>query len=174
MKVFLLPLAIFLVFVFQSVLTEVIPQTFLESYLYIPHWTLVFSIIIMTFYDREHSYVGLINGLAFAFLTDLAYTSILGVYLLAYGLALYLIHLLKRVLHKNIFVVLLFVLLGVSLADIVLYGVYFLVGQISLGFQNYLMIRLVPTLVVNVIGLFMLYPWLKPILTKWKYELENK
>lgn len=104
MKIFLLPLVTLILLVLQSVLTEVVPSTFLDGMLYIPHWPLVISIIFMIFYDREHSYVGLMNGLAFAILTDLTFTSILGVYLLGYGLSLYVIHLLKRVLHKNFLV----------------------------------------------------------------------
>ncbi|NIK11241.1 rod shape-determining protein MreD [Alkalibacillus sp. S2W] len=173
MKIFLLPLVTLILLVLQSVLTEVIPSSFLDGMLYIPHWPLVISIIVMIFYDREHSYVGLMNGLAFAFLTDLTFTSILGVYLLGYGVSLYVIHLLKRVLHKNFLVSIVFVLLGVAIADLIIFGVYFLIGQVMIGFQDYLTIRLVPSLIVNVIGLLILYPLTKPMLTKWKYELEK-
>ncbi|GAA0456855.1 rod shape-determining protein MreD [Alkalibacillus silvisoli] len=174
MKVFLLPLFMFLFFVSQSVAAELIPDSvWLGNLYYIPHWTLIFAILIVTFYDKEHSYVGLLNGLAFAFLTDLVYTSILGVYLLAYGLSLYFIHVLKRFLHKNFFVVLLYSIVGLALSEVMIYGMYFLIGQVSLDFTAYTFSRLIPTILINIVFLLIIYPIFVKKLVKWKHETEK-
>ncbi|MDV2581122.1 rod shape-determining protein MreD [Alkalibacillus haloalkaliphilus] len=174
MKVFLLPLFMFIFFVTQSVAAELIPQSFwLGSLYYIPHWTLIFAILIITFYDREHSYVGLLNGLAFAFLTDLVYTNLLGVYFLAYGLALYMVHVLKRYLHKNFLVVLVFSILGLAAAEVLIYSLYFIIGQVDLSFNAYIFNRLIPTLLINILFLLIIYPIFIKKLVKWKYELEK-
>ncbi|WP_188206287.1 rod shape-determining protein MreD [Alkalibacillus aidingensis] len=174
MKVFLLPLFMFLFLVLESVAVELIPQTWwLSNLYYIPHWTLILAALMVVFYDQEHSYVGLLNGIVFAFIIDLAYTNVLGVYLLGYGIALYLIHVLKRFFHRNMLVMLLFIVIALVSADFIIYGLYLVIGQISLDLNDYLLSRLIPTVMINILFLLLIYPIFAKRFSKWKQEIEN-
>src|SRR5690606_35699244 len=108
MKKLLLPLMLLIIMVLESTAVIILPdEWFLSDSLIIPHWTLVFLILITVFYDRDNTYYSLLYGILFGFLVDLTYTNILGVYMFSSGFVVYIIHELKKLFHPNAFIAIL-------------------------------------------------------------------
>ncbi len=167
MKGLFLPLILFALLVFESVATGLLPNNLLLELFYIPHWILVFSVLIILYYDKEHTYAGIFYGALFAFISEMVYTDILGVYLLAYGLSLYGVHLFKKLLHVNFLVTLLLVFYALIASEFLIYGTYLLIGVIDLPLQEYLLERLAPTVMINLLFFLIIFPYFSKKLTNW-------
>ncbi|MDC3412470.1 rod shape-determining protein MreD [Terrihalobacillus insolitus] len=175
MKRFFLPLLLLLFLVFEGVAPEILPRDLINGKLYIiPHWVLVFSIMITIFYDLDHTFYAVLYGVIFGFIIDVVYTDVLGVYMFFYGVVNYFIHGLKLVLHSNLFIALLLVALGVTLADVGLYVTYNFIRIADVTWQDYAMSRLIPTVVANLFFLIVIYPLFKGKLEQWSELQLNK
>ncbi|MBR7553419.1 rod shape-determining protein MreD [Allobacillus sp. GCM10007491] len=170
MKGLFLPLILFVLLIAESIATELLPNNILLELYFIPHWVLVFSVIITLYYDKEHSYAGIFYGAIFAFISELVYTDLLGVYLFAYGVSLYGVHLFKKLLHVNFLVTLLLVFYALIVCEFLIYGTYFLIGVIDLPVKEYLMERLTPTVLMNLLFFLLIFPYFSKKLTKWKEQ----
>ncbi|WP_102026884.1 rod shape-determining protein MreD [Salirhabdus sp. Marseille-P4669] len=171
MKRLFIPLFLLILLVLESTAINVLPTEWIYSKNFIiPHWTLVFAILVAIFYDRDHTYFCVLYAIIFGFLIDLTYTNILGVYMFSYGLVVYLIHELKQLFHPNIIVTFLLTILGIFLAEHFIYGLYFMIGVTNLSWTSYLSTRFIPTLLGNVLFLIILYPIIKGKLLKWSEE----
>lgn len=73
MKGLFLPLILFALLIAESIATELLPNNILLELYFIPHWILVFSVMITLYYDKEHSYAGIYYGAIFAFISELVY-----------------------------------------------------------------------------------------------------
>ncbi|MGP4071385.1 rod shape-determining protein MreD [Piscibacillus sp. B03] len=174
MRFLYLPLTLMVFLILESVAVRFIPKSIIMSDLiYIPHWILVFSLLILLFYDKEHTYHGIINGVIFGALFELVYTDLVGIYVLAYGIALYLVHLLIKVLQQNFIVSFLLVFVSIIVAEFILYFVYSLVGQVDLAVQQFMQLRLIPTTLSNLLFLLIIYPFFAKRLMKWQEEDEQ-
>ncbi|GEL77454.1 rod shape-determining protein MreD [Tenuibacillus multivorans] len=171
MRSLYLPLISFILLVLESVAVGFLPETIMASDLYyIPHWILVFSLLVLLFYDQEHTYHGIVNGVIFGFLFELVYTDLLGIYMLAYGIVLYLIHLLIKVLQQNFAVTLLLATISIIVAELILYALYLMVGQIDLAVTEFIRLRLIPTVLSNILFLLVIYPFFAKRLVKWQEQ----
>ncbi|WP_366247244.1 rod shape-determining protein MreD [Terribacillus aidingensis] len=168
MKKLYLPLIMLLIVCFEGVATAMLPEQFIggDTWL-IPHWSLLFLVLIAMLYDLDNSYYSLLYALIFGLLKDIVYTDMLGVYMFTYGFSIYLILELRRVLHGNILVAAVLGMLSIVFADIIGYFIYHLIGITPLGFGTYLLHRLLPTLGANLIMLVILYLIFHKPLQKW-------
>src|SRR5699024_3030107 len=93
----------FLILVSEGVALELLPTVLTSSAtLIVPHWLLVFLVLINLFYDTNETYFSIYLGIVFGLLIDIVYTGILGAYMFTYPFTLYLIHLLKRFVQSNV------------------------------------------------------------------------
>jgi rod shape-determining protein MreD len=168
MKKLYLPLILLLIVSLEGVATAMLPKQFIggDTWL-IPHWTLLFLVLVAMLYDLDDSYYSLLYALIFGLLKDIVYTDILGVYMFTYGFSIYLILELRRVLHGNIFVAALLGLLSIVFADVIGYLIYHVIGIAPMDFVTYLLHRLLPTLGANLIMLVILYLIFQKPLQKW-------
>lgn len=175
MKRLYLPLLLFLLLVFEGVAIDFLPVNFIGAEIMIvPHWVLIFLILINIFYDQETTVYAIIYGVIFGLLIDVVYTNVLGVYMFTYALGAYITHLLKRILQTNIYMTIVIAVLVLSIVEIALIFIYSLVGiadPISWGFLEY---RLIPTVIANIIILLILYPLFSKRLMRWKNELIDR
>lgn len=175
MKRIYLPLILFLFVVLEGVALELLPSNLVMSDLFIiPHWVLVILIFIAIFYDRENTYFSVLYGLIFGLLIDVVYTGVLGVYMFSYALIIYIIHGLIKMLHGNIYVTLLLGFIGIVLADNSINFIYTMVGITDMTWINYIKIRLIPTVVSNLLFLILLYPIIAKRFTRWGKEQLSK
>ncbi|WP_162297855.1 rod shape-determining protein MreD [Halalkalibacillus sediminis] len=174
MKIYIIPGILFGLLVLESIATGLLPAPLLQLEVqYIPHWVLIFSILVLLFFDSPLSYHGIINGMIFALIIDLVYTDLLGVYFLAYAVTLYIIHLLKKLLHQNFYVAMLSVTLGLVIAECLIFGAYLLIGHINLDFNTYVESRLIPTVLINLLFFLIVYPLSVKWLSSWQKEKES-
>lgn len=146
MKRFYLPIILFALLVLEGVAIEVLPPSVQNGDLtFIPHWVLVFLLYIAVFYDRDTTYYSILYAVIFGFLIDVVYIGVLGLYTFSYGLATYLIHELKKLLHGNFYVMILLGLVGIALADVALFIVFSLIEKVNLSWESYSLYRLLPS-----------------------------
>lgn len=163
-----LPLILLILVALEGVALDMLPSNLLNSnFMITPHWVLMFLVFVAIFYDRENSYYALLYAGIFGLLIDIAYTGILGVYMFTYGAVIYLIHGLKNMLHSNIYTVLLFGIIGVVIGDLIINIVFYVVGIMDGLWMDYLMYRLIPSVLANSIFVLLMYPLFAKRLAKW-------
>ncbi|WP_226036538.1 rod shape-determining protein MreD [Aquibacillus saliphilus] len=170
MQKFYLPLLLLVLLVLEGVALDFLPISLIGDWIVVPHWLLVLLVLVTIFYDKENTYNSIIHAIIFGLLIDIVYTNVLGVYMFIYAITIYSIHELKKILHTNYFVALLMTIIAVGIADIGIYFIYFFIGAIELFWKEYLMIRLIPTLIANILFFLICYPFVKRKLVKWTIE----
>lgn len=169
MRHIFLPLILLLILVLEGVALDLLPSGLIDGDIMItPHWVLMFLVLIAIYYDRRNSYHSIVYALIFGLLFDIAYTGILGVYMFTYGVTVYIIHELRNMLHSNIYSVLLFGIISIIIADLIINMIYYFVGIMDAEWINYIMSRLLPSILANSIFLLILYPIFAKRLEKWK------
>jgi rod shape-determining protein MreD len=167
MKRLFLPLILLLLLVLEGVALDILPSTLIRGDLMItPHWVLMFLVLVAVLHDRENSYYSILYASIFGLLIDVAYTGILGVYMFSYAVVIYLIHGLKNMLHSNIYSVLLLGIIGIIAADLIINVIYYVVGIMESTWMDYMMYRLLPSILANSIFILILYPLLAKRLAK--------
>lgn len=171
MKRLYLPLILFLILNLEGVALELLPNFLVNtSSLIVPHWVFVFLLFMAIFFDDEDTYYSIIYAIIFGLLIDVVYTGVLGVYMFSYAIVIYIIHELKRLFHANLFVTMILGLLGIALADISIYIIYSVIGMTNMLWGDYLVYRLLPTVLANIIFLIIFYPISKNKLMHWRKD----
>jgi len=171
MKRLYLPLILFLFLVLEGVAIDLFPESMMRSdYMFVPHWLLVFLAYIAVFYDRDSTYISVMYAVLFGLLFDIVYTGVLGLYMFSYGLVIYIVHGLKKMLHANFFVMVLLGLAGIVFADAGIYIILTVVEIAEMPWQMYIVNRLLPTLLLNLLFLILLYPIFTKRLISWGTE----
>lgn len=171
MKRFYLPLILFFLTIMEGVAFELLPTRLVTSdLLIVPHWVLVFLVYMAVFYDKDTTYQSVIYALVFGLFIDIVYTGVLGIYMFAYAIVIYLAHGLKRMLQGNFYVILLMGILGIMVADTLIYFVYAAIGITDMLWQDYMVSRMLPTILSNLIFVIILYPLVAKRLTRWGRE----
>ncbi|OZU89825.1 rod shape-determining protein MreD [Virgibacillus indicus] len=171
MKRLYLPLILFLFLVLEGVALELLPDNLIKSdWFFVPHWVFVFLVYLAIFYERENTYHSVIYALVFGLLIDIVYTGILGIYMFSYGIAIYIIHGLRKILHGNIYVTILLGLIGIALSDISINIIFSLVGMSEILWEDYFSNRLLPTVISNLVFLLILYPIFAKRISRWGRE----
>ncbi|MFQ3542630.1 rod shape-determining protein MreD [Halobacillus rhizosphaerae] len=174
MSRYIIALILLVLVALQGTAMSLLPTHFVYSNLLItPHWALCFVLLVAIFYDKDQTYLCVWYGMIFGLLIDVAYTGVLGVYMVVYGLVAYIIHGLTKLLHANFLSASLLVILGIALADIFLYVTYSFVKVTSMTWGAYAMDRLIPTLAANMIFFIVLYPLTKNLVQDWSEEMNN-
>lgn len=169
-----LPLILFLFIVLEGVALDLLPVQLLSTQtLIVPHWVLVILIFIVIFYDKEDTYYSIVYGVVFGLLIDVVYTGILGIYMFSYGFTIYIVHELRKLVHTNFYAVTIIGMIGIALTDLFINTIYKMIGLADIIWVDYLLVRLLPTVLANLIILIILYPFLKKRLTSWSSELSS-
>src|SRR5699024_12267805 len=86
----------------------------------VPHWVFIFLAFIAVFFDEENTYYSVLYAVIFGLLIDVVYTGDLGVYMFFYAVSAYIIYGLEKMIHANIYGILLLGTTGVIFADMIL------------------------------------------------------
>lgn len=173
-RLFFLPI-LFFILIFEGIALKLLPEMIVNTNLLIvPHWIFIFLVLMALFYDRADTYFSVLYACVFGFLVDIVYTSVLGVYMFTYPVAIYVIHLLKAIFHTNIYTAILMTSVGLAIAEIIIYFIYLTVDITDMFWVDNLFNRLLPTVIANIILLIILYPLLRNILIRWRYRSESQ
>lgn len=171
MKRLYLPLILLLILVFEGVALDILPINLLANKsLIIPHWIFVFLLFIAIYYDRDDTYFSVFYAIVFGLLIDVVYTGIIGVYMFSYAIVIYFVHGLKKTVHTNIYITILIGIVSIGLAEISINFIYTAINIIDVSWQQYVVYRLMPTILANLVFLLVLYPIVRKRLTKWQEE----
>ncbi|MBO8177513.1 MAG: rod shape-determining protein MreD [Bacillus sp. (in: Bacteria)] len=168
MRRFILTLIVALSFVFESIFVMHFPPTiFGKEWIIIPHFTLV---ILMTIVIYDHRRSALLLSFVFGLFYDMYYTEIIGVYLALFPFIVYGTSKLMIVLQSNVLVVTLLILFGNVFLEFIVYQFHLLIQTTTISFDQFVQLRLWPTLFVNtVFFLLVVFPLRKQLL-RWKNE----
>lgn len=171
MKHFWILFTLFLIVIMEGVALELLPARLVHGdLLIVPHWVLVYLVYVLIYYDKENTYTSVFLAIIFGLMIDIVYTGVLGVYMFTYALVVYIIHGLKTLLQSNLYVTLLFGFLGIVLSDLMIYSAFLIIDITEATVKHYLMYRLIPTIVANLIFLLILYPFVRQPLVRWQEE----
>lgn len=174
MKRLYLPLILFLFVVLEGVALDLLPVQLLSTKtIIVPHWVFIISVFIAIFYDKEDTYYSIFYGIIFGLLIDIVYTDVLGIYMFSYGFVIYIIHELRRLVHANFYAVTIIGIVGISLTDFFIHAVFKMIGFADIMWGDYVLFRLLPTVLANLIFLIIFYPIFKKRLVNWSSELSK-
>lgn len=174
MSRFYIPVLLFIVLILEGVALELLPNKLLTyQSTMIPHWILIFLILIAMFFDKDNTYFSIVYAIIFGLLIDIVYTEILGIYMFAYGLVTYIVLEIKNFVYENLIATILVGGVGVALADLLIYITYTVIDIVSMPWPSYLLYRLLPTILANIIFLLIMYLLFKKRLEKWQHDLSS-
>src|SRR5690625_645723 len=164
----LLPLIAFLLLILEGVTIDLLPSFITsQELLIVPHWVFIFLLLINLFYDTNETYHSIAYGLLFGLLIDIVYTDLLGVYMFIYPFALYIIHFMKRILQTNFLMSIVILIVSLVVVELSIYFIYLLTGMISSPISFFLLKRLLPTIIANVLFIVPIYVMFVRRLNKW-------
>jgi len=166
-----LPLIISLCFLFESIFVELLTvESLVSKRIVVPHFLIV-SIIFTTIYGSRKQ--GIIYGFVFGLLFDVVYTEIIGIYLFMFPLVAYITSWIMKILQSNIVIVSLVALLGVTLLELGVYEMNFIIDRTDMVFSSFIHSRLLPTLLLNFIFIVLIAFPLKKYLESYAEALRN-
>lgn len=154
---FLFVVTIFILFIMEGTVVQILsPDRWGIPVVMIPRFVVVLLIVSALFLGRIQ---GLFLGIIFGLTYDIVYGSVIGIYAFSMGLVGYFCGLVFKIFQQNIFFILLTVLVALLLHEFVVYGILSLIGFISVPIRPFLVDRMVPTLVLNMIfAILVAYP----------------
>ncbi len=120
----------------------------------VPRFVMIVIVIVTMFTTTTK---GMTYGFILGLLYDLMYTDLIGVYLFAYTFLAYGVSVIMKLFHINIFTVTLVSLLSISVLDFFVYGIMLLIKTTTITLEDFLMIRLLPTLILNFAFVILLF-----------------
>ncbi|MBS4217009.1 rod shape-determining protein MreD [Bacillus sp. FJAT-49711] len=172
MRHLILPFLLTLCFYIESIFVDFLPTgIFGRDWILVPHFLLVLLIIMGISFFRNRT---LIYAAVFGLLFDIYFTEIIGIYLVLFPIAVYISAKLAKILFSNVFTALFTSMLCISLVETIVYGMNILVLRKSMDINEFSMIRLVPTLILNIIFFIIVYfPFNKFLLNRKKEEINE-
>ncbi len=167
----LFPLVLFALLVGEGIALDLLPNILTSAEtLIVPHWIFVFLLLIVLFYDNSSTFYGVIYGIIFGIFIDMVYVGVLGVYMFVYPLTLYMMQLLKRLLQNNFPITIIISIIGIIIIEILLYFIYTFVGIVDVAMSYFILHRLLPTILANVLFLIPLFIISRNTLIEWSRE----
>lgn len=148
------PLVAILCFIGENLFVSLIPTVAYDNWIFVPRFIFVFLIFVTVYYDKK---TGIFYAFLFGLLQDVIYAEIFGIYLFWYPFTIYLVYLLMKVLQSNIFMVSLVTIVSLTFLEFGIYQIYLLLRETTMNFQQFANIRLLPTILLNLIFFFILF-----------------
>lgn len=175
MKRIIFPFILFFLLVCEGIALDLLPSSLTSSeILIIPHWVLIFLILMAMFYDTNDTFYAIIYGVIFGLLIDVVYTGVLGVYMFAYPFTLYIVHILKRLLQTNLSMTIIITIVSIFITELLLLLIFSIVGVVEISKAHFFVHRLLPTILANILFLIPIYLLSTKKLMKWSSEQLGK
>jgi rod shape-determining protein MreD len=154
-KQFVLFLVGFLLFIFDSIFSQVLAGLFVEKdFILVPYFMIVFVFFLTMYGPRKYAMMyGAILGLAY----DVVYTEVLGIYMFLIPFLAYLISKCLKILQTNWFIVIVLSLIFVVISELIIYEMNVMMSFAKLNFSEFVDLRLVPTTILNFVFICVFY-----------------
>lgn len=164
------PFILYFLFISESIFSLVAGEWFYQSHIYSPKFVLI-ALIFLAFYGPKNYYVG--YALLFGALTDIVYSEVIGIYLLAYPVVCYLVYLMRTVVQNNYIIALIISLVGVALVESFSYLINLVIRMTTIPMEVFIASRLLPTLLFNAVFLVIAMYFLRKMAEKIKGSIEK-
>lgn len=172
MKKLLLSILFIVLFISESLFVEIFSgNTFDSERIFAPHFLIIAIIFLAIFVGEKY---GVFYGIIFGLFYDVVYTEILGVYLFLFPVIAYLVAIVMRFLHQHLVIASFITILGVSILEIVVYEINFLIRITEITFTQYLSTRLFPTVILNIAFLIIFSFPMKKYFEKFALQLKSE
>jgi rod shape-determining protein MreD len=151
MKRYFLPFLFVVLFVSEGLFAVMFPASLVrENTIVVPYFLFIGILFMSAYYDQMQAFY---YGLVFGFLFDLVYTEVLGVYVFIFPIFAFLFARAMKVLHSTILIVSLLSLIAINIVEYYVYGFTLLIGKTEMAATPFLLNRLFPSLVLNLLFL---------------------
>lgn len=158
MSKYVLPLLLAILFILENLYVSNVSPTILgDNAILIPHFLFFGLLFITLYYDQKKA---LLYGVIFGLIYDIVYIEIIGIYLAAFPLFIYLISQAMKVLYANLFIRSILVLIWTAALEYLVYGLNILFGFTTMDNSYFINHRLFPTLLLNALFILIFaYPF---------------
>ena len=144
---FIIPLISVILFFLEPVFSLFSPVSIADvSYTLVPRFVIVYLIFVTVYYGRKEA---MIYGIILGLLYDMYHIDIIGVYTFLYPVICYLSAMIIRQIHRHVITVMLLSLMMVALLELLSFFFAILIALTTIGFEEFIVIRLMPTMVAN-------------------------
>lgn len=157
MRKVLLPLLFIFLFIVESLFAQYAPsKVWGNDYILVPHFLFTGILFLAIYAGRRY---GIIYSAIFGLLFDIVWIEVIGIYFFLFPFITYLISKLMHVLQTNTIVAFFVSLLGISLLEVGVYEMDFLIHITNMEFLSFIQMRFYPTILLNALFLvFAAYP----------------
>lgn len=159
-------------FYIDTVIGLVIPmQIGDKDIVFVPHLTLMYLLLICVY--RSFG-VAMILAAVFGIVTDLYFGSFYGLYLFGFILFVVIMDFFFKTFYRDNTMLFITVWLSTIFLEIYVAIIYSILGLIAFYFIDFIVFRLIPTLILNFILLVILYPIITKFFRKVQMKIDSK
>lgn len=159
-------------FYIDTVIGLVIPmQIGDKDIIFVPHLTLMYLLLICVY--RSFG-VAMILAAVFGIVTDLYFGSFYGLYLFGFILFVVIMDFFFKTFYRDNTMLFITVWLSTIFLEIYVAIIYSILGLIAFNFRDFIVFRLIPTLILNFILLVILYPIITKFFRKVQMKIDSK
>ncbi|MBF7018502.1 rod shape-determining protein MreD [Staphylococcus sp. 18_1_E_LY] len=171
MRVFYYFLIGVILFYIDTVIGLIIPMHIgNKDIIFVPHLTLMYLLIICVF--RSFG-VSIILAIVLGAITDLYFGSFYGLYLFGYILLVVIMDFFFKVFYRDNSMLFLIILLSTVVMEVYVALIYSVLGLVQFMFIDFILLRLIPTIILNLILLIMLYPLITKFFRKTQLKIDT-
>ena len=164
------PLILFILFISESIFVEIAGEWFYQTNIYSPKFIFI-ALVFLAFYGPKKYFFGF--SIFFGLLTDVVYSEVIGVYLFSFPVLCYLVYLIKSAVQNNYFIALLISLVGVGLLEFFSFLINTVIRITTMPIDEFLFVRLIPTLIFNLVFLLIAMVPLRKMAEKIKLSVDK-
>ena len=124
-----------------------------QSFVLVPRFLILYLIFLAIYYSRKKA---CIYGLVFGILYDVVYIDIIGLFTVLFPLLCFIASWCVKYVHQHLFITTILSVLLVALMEFALYEFYVIIDITTMELLPFLLYRLLPTIIANLLYLFML------------------
>lgn len=123
------------------------------TYFLIPRFVILYLIFIAIYYSRKKAMIyGLVLGLCF----DVFYINIIGLYTFLYPVVCFIAGWCMKRIHPNILFSTILAIILMSIIEVTIYEFFYMLQFTTMALKTFLLYRLLPTILANLLYLVML------------------
>ncbi|MFZ4450552.1 rod shape-determining protein MreD [Salibacterium aidingense] len=155
---FALPFVIFLLFLMEGTWFQIfVPPSPERDIVLVPRLVLV-AVVLTSIYRGAGS--GVLIGAGFGLLYDIVYTDLIGIYMFSMGFTAYLSSFTYMAVRTSYWWQFLIIIGAIFILEWLTYGLHYVIGYTDMLFEEFFMLRLLPSWVLNgTVALLLLYPF---------------
>ncbi|WP_436859832.1 rod shape-determining protein MreD [Staphylococcus caeli] len=142
-----------------------------KTIIFVPHLTFMYLLLICVY--RSFG-VALILAIVLGLVTDLYFGSFYGLYLFGYILFVVIMDFFFKTFYRDHAMLFIIVLLSTVFLEIYVAIIYSILGLIEFNFIDFVIFRLLPTFILNLILLTILYPIISKFFRKVQFKIDSK